>query len=137
VRFTIHRMLTCSFRCSLIVIYLYGVCVPLRWKLVPDPRYPCRTLEIRDRMRTGTLAFCSAKRQVANMMRSSSARLVERDFDPGLQQRVLWFNFLRLGFCFSSYSSSLGVSVEDFVDLLSRMIFVQIPAPWWILVSSY
>jgi hypothetical protein len=58
------------------------------------------TLEIRDairqrdRMRNGMVAFCSA-RQVADMMRSTSARFVERDFDPGLPQRVFWSNFLR------------------------------------------
>jgi hypothetical protein len=60
------------------------------------------TLEIRDairrRMRTGTVALRSAKRQV----RSASARFVERNFDPGLPQRVLWSNFRRLGFCNSS-----------------------------------
>jgi hypothetical protein len=30
------------------VNHLYRVCVPVRWKFVPDPRYPSRTLEIRD-----------------------------------------------------------------------------------------
>jgi hypothetical protein len=85
------------------VSHLYGVCVPVRWKIVPDPRYPWMTLQIRnairrfDRMRTGTVAFCSAKRQVADMMGSSSARFVERDFDPGLSQRVLRSNFCSLG----------------------------------------
>jgi hypothetical protein len=29
--------------------HLYRVCVPVRWKFVPDPRYPWMTLEIRDR----------------------------------------------------------------------------------------
>jgi hypothetical protein len=44
------------------------------------------TLEIadairrRDRMRTGTGAFCIAERQVADMIRSASTRFVERDF---------------------------------------------------------
>jgi hypothetical protein len=61
------------------VNHLYRVSVPVRWKFVPDPRYPWMTLEIRDairrrdRMRTGTVAFRSAKRQVADMMRSVSA----------------------------------------------------------------
>jgi hypothetical protein len=32
--------------------YLYRVCVPVRWKfVVPDPRYPWMTLEIRDAIR--------------------------------------------------------------------------------------
>jgi hypothetical protein len=49
------------------------------------------TLEIRDairrrdRMRTGTVAFRSAKRQVADMMSSASARFVERDYDGRLR----------------------------------------------------
>jgi hypothetical protein len=43
------------------------------------------------------------------VMRSASARFVERDFDPGLQQRVVWSNFRRLGFCNSSDFSSLEV----------------------------
>jgi hypothetical protein len=84
------------------------------------------TLEIRDairrhdRMRTGTVAFHNAKRQVANMMRYASARFVERDFDPGLPQRVLWSNLhrLRLGFCNSSDFYFLGVGVEEFAELL-------------------
>jgi hypothetical protein len=48
------------------------------------------TLEIqdvigrRDSIRTRTDAFCSANRQVVGMMRSASARFVERDFDPKL-----------------------------------------------------
>jgi hypothetical protein len=50
-------------------------------------------------MRTGTVAFRSAKRLVAGLMRSASARFVERAFDPGLSQRVLRSNFRRLGFC--------------------------------------
>jgi hypothetical protein len=87
------------------------------------------TLEIRnairrrDRMRTVTVA----KRQVADMMRSAYARFVERDFDPGVLQRVLWSNFLRLRFC---NSSSLGVGVEDFADYFANVLFpsVQIPA---------
>jgi hypothetical protein len=70
--------------------HLYRVCVPVRWKFVPDPRYPWMTLEIRDairqrdQMRTGTVAFRSAKRQVAGIMRSASAQFVERGIDPGL-----------------------------------------------------
>jgi hypothetical protein len=58
---------------------LYRVCVPVRWKFVSDPRYLWMTLVIqdairrRDQMRTGTVAFRSAKRQVADMMRSTSA----------------------------------------------------------------
>jgi hypothetical protein len=53
------------------------------------------TLEIqdairrRDRMRTCTVAFRSAKSQVADMMRSAIARFFERDFDPGLPQLML------------------------------------------------
>jgi hypothetical protein len=94
------------------VNHLYRVCVPVRWKFVPDPRYPWITLEIR-------VAFRSA-----GMMRSTSARFVERDFDPDLPQRVLWSNFRRLGFCNSSDFSSLGVGVEDFADY-----FANIPVP--------
>jgi hypothetical protein len=105
------------------------------------------TLEIRDairrrvRMRTGTVAFRNAKRQVADMMRSASARVVERDFDPGLPQRVFWFKFRRLGFCNSSDFSSLGVSVEDFGHYFANVPVpsVQIDcfgAPRWIFVSS-
>jgi hypothetical protein len=94
------------------------------------------TLEIqdairrRDRMRTGTAAFRSAKRQVADMMRSTSARFVERDFDPGKPQRVLWPNFRRLGFCNSSNYSSSGVGIEDFADYFAHVPIasVQIPA---------
>jgi hypothetical protein len=72
--------------------HLYRVCVPVRWKFVPDPRYPWMTLKIRDairlrdQMRTG-------------MMRSASAQFVERDFDPGLPQRVLWSNFFFRSWC--------------------------------------
>jgi hypothetical protein len=62
----------------------------------------------------------SAKRQVADMMRSASARFVERDFDPGLPQRVLWSNFRRLGFCNSSDFSSLRVGVKDFSDYFAN-----------------
>jgi hypothetical protein len=75
-------------------------------------------------MRTGTAPFHSVKRQVADMMRSASARFVERDFDPGLPQRVLWSNFRRLGFCNSSDFSSLGVGFEDFADY-----FANVPVP--------
>jgi hypothetical protein len=80
-------------------------------------------------MCTGTVAFRSAKRQVAGMMRSASARFVETNFDPGLPQRVLWFNFRRLGFCNLSDFSSLGVGVEDFVDYFVNVLVssVQIP----------
>jgi hypothetical protein len=111
--------------------HLYRVCVPVGWKFVPDPWYPWMTLEIRDairrrdQMRTGTVTFRSAKqRQVAEIMRSASARFVERDFDPGLSQRVLLSNFRRLGFCNSSDFSSLGVGVEDFADY-----FANVPVP--------
>jgi hypothetical protein len=65
-------------------------------------------------MRTGTVAFRSAKRQVADMMRSASARFVE-------PQRVLWSNFRRLGFCNSSDFSSLRVGVEDFADYFANV----------------
>jgi hypothetical protein len=68
----------------------------------------------------GTVAFRSAKLQVADMMRSASAWLVYRDFDPGLPQRILWSNFRRLGFCNSSDFSSLEVGVEDFADYLAN-----------------
>jgi hypothetical protein len=70
----------------------------------------------RDQMRTGMVPFRSAKRQVADMIRYVSARFVERDFDPGLPQRVLWFNCRCFGFCNSSDLSSLGVGVEDCAD---------------------
>jgi hypothetical protein len=128
---------------------LYCVCVPVRWKFVPDPRYPWMTLEIQDairrhdRMRTGTVVFHNAKRQVANMMRYTSARFVERDFDPRWPQRVLWSNFCRLGFCNSSDFSSSGVGVEDFAELLRECSCSFCPdtncfgKPWWIFVSSY
>jgi hypothetical protein len=43
------------------VNHLYGICVPVRWKFVPDPRYPWMTLD----------------------------EGLERDFDPGLPQRVV------------------------------------------------
>jgi hypothetical protein len=56
-------------------------------------KFPIRR---RDRMRIGMVAFRSAKSQVADMMRCASARFVERDFDPGLTQRVLWSNFRSL-----------------------------------------
>jgi hypothetical protein len=81
----------------------------------------------RDRMRTGTAAFRSDKRQVADMVRSASDRFVERDFDPGLPQRVFWSNFRRLGFC---NSSSLAIGVEDFADYFAYVSVpsVQIPA---------
>jgi hypothetical protein len=84
------------------------------------------TLAIRQRgrMRTGTVAFRNAKSQVTDMMRFASARFVERDFDPGLPQRVLWSNFRRLGFCNSSEFSSLGVGVEDFADY-----YANVPVP--------
>jgi hypothetical protein len=75
-------------------------------------------------MRTGTVAFRSAKRQVADMKRSASVQFVERDFDPGLPQRVLWSNFRRLGFCNSSDFSSLGVGVEDFADKFANVPFL-------------
>jgi hypothetical protein len=81
--FTILRMLTCRFCCLTdFVNHLYRVYVPVRWKFVPDQRYPGMTLEIRDairrrdQMRTGTVAFRSAKRQVADTMKSASARFV-------------------------------------------------------------
>jgi hypothetical protein len=76
------------------VNHLYRVYVSVRWKFVPDQKYPGITLEIRDairqrdRMRTGTVVFRSAKRQVADMMRFASARFVKRDFDPGMAQRI-------------------------------------------------
>jgi hypothetical protein len=79
-----------------------------------------------DRMRAGTVAFLSAERQVADMMSSASARFVEREFDPGLPQGVLWSNFRRLGFCHSSVFSSLRVGVEDFSDYFAN-VPVQIP----------
>jgi hypothetical protein len=78
-------------------------------------------------VRIDTVAFRSAKRQVADMMSSASAQFVERDFDPGLPQRVLWSNFRRLGFCNSSDFSSLRVGVEDFSDYFANDP-VQIPA---------
>jgi hypothetical protein len=130
---TLHDTLDVDLQDSLLTDFanhLYRVCVPVRWKLVSDPRYPCMTLEIRDvirwhdRMRTSTVAFRSAKPQVANMMRSASARFVERDFYPGWPQRVLWSNFRRLGFCNSSDFSSISVGVEDFADF-----FANIPVP--------
>jgi hypothetical protein len=62
------------------------------------------TLEMWDGVIGRDFAFRSAKRQVDDMMRSASARFVERDFDPGIPQRVL------------SDFSSLGVGVEDFAD---------------------
>jgi hypothetical protein len=67
---------------------------------------------------------------VADMMRSASARFVERDFDPGLPQRVLWSNFRLLGFCNSSDFSSLLVGVDDFADYFANVPVssVQIPA---------
>jgi hypothetical protein len=81
-------------------------------------------------MRTDTVNVHSAKRQMADMMNSASARFVERYFDPGLPQRVLWSNFRRLGFCNSSDFSSLGVSVEDldfrFVILISPNVFQRL-----------
>jgi hypothetical protein len=58
---------------------------------------------------------------VADMMRSASARFVERHFDPGLPQRVLWSNFRLLGFCNSSDFSSLLVGVEDFADYFANV----------------
>jgi hypothetical protein len=93
------------------------------------------TLEIRDaiilreRMRTDTVVVCSAKRQMADMMRSESARFVERDFDPGLPQRMLWSNFRRFGFFNSSDFSSLRVGIEDFADYFTNVLVpsVQIP----------
>jgi hypothetical protein len=108
------------------VIHLFGVCVPVRWKLVPDPRYPWMTLEIwgairrHNRMRSGMVAFRSSKRQVAEMMRSASTRFVQSDFDPGLPQRVFWSNFRLFGFCNSSDFSSLGVGFEDFADYFAN-----------------
>jgi hypothetical protein len=80
-------------------------------------------------MRTGTDAFRSANRQVADMKRSAFARFVERDFDPGLPQRMLWSNYRRLGFCNSSDFPSLGVGVEDFADYFANFPVpsVQIP----------
>jgi hypothetical protein len=119
-----------------IVNHLYRLCVPLQWKFVPEPRYPWMTLEIRvairrcNRMRIGTVAFCSAKHQVADMTKSASARFVIRNFDPDLPQRVLWSNFRRLGFCNSSDFSSLGVGVEDFADYFANVPVpsIQIPA---------
>jgi hypothetical protein len=69
-------------------------------------------------MSTDTTAFCSAKRQVADMMRFASAQIGEKDFDPGLPQRVLW-------------SKDFGVSVEDFAD------YFALGVPWWIFVWSY
>jgi hypothetical protein len=93
------------------------------------------TLEIRDaiilreRMRTDTVVVRSAKRQMADMMRSESARFVERDFDPGLPQRMLWSNFRRFGFFNSSDFSSLRVGIEDFADYFANITLpsVQIP----------
>jgi hypothetical protein len=77
------------------------------------------------------------------MMRSASARFVEKDFDPGLPQWVLWSNICRLGFCNSSDFSSLGVGFEDFADYFANVPVpsVQIPATsghlgFVILVSS-
>jgi hypothetical protein len=93
------------------------------------------TLEIqdairrRDRMLTGTAAFRSVKRQVADMMRSASARFVERDFDPGLPQRVLWPNFRRLGFCNSTDFSSSGVGVENFAGYFTNVPVPSVPIP--------
>jgi hypothetical protein len=70
------------------------------------------------------------KRQVADMMRSASDRFNERDFDPGLPQRVLWSNFRCLGFYNSADGSSLGVGVENFADYFANVPVpsVQIPA---------
>jgi hypothetical protein len=106
------------------VDHLYGACFPVRWKFVPDPKYPWMTLAIRvairrcDRMRTGTVAFRSSQRQIADMMNSAFPDLLT------LPQRVLWFSFRRLGFCNSSNFSSLGVGVEDFVGY-----FAHVPVP--------
>jgi hypothetical protein len=54
----------------------------------------------------------------------------ETVFDPGLPQRLLWFNVRHLGFCNSSDYSSLGVGVEDFADYFVdvSVASVQIPA---------
>jgi hypothetical protein len=83
----------------------------------------------RDQMHTGTVDFCSAKRQVADMMRAASARFIERDFDPG-PQRVLWPNFRCLGFYNSSDFPSLRVGVKDFADYFAYVpvLSVHIPA---------
>jgi hypothetical protein len=66
---------------------------------------------------------------MADMMKSASAQFVERDFDPGLPQRVCWSNSRRLGFCKSSDFSSLGVGIEDFAEYLDNVPVpsVQIP----------
>jgi hypothetical protein len=112
------------------VNHLYGVCVPVRWKFVPDPKYPWMTLEIqdairqRDRMRTGTVAFRSAKCQEA-----ASAQFVEKEIDPGLSQRVLWSNFCRLGFCNSSDFSSFGVGVEDSAEYFGNLPVTSVQIP--------
>jgi hypothetical protein len=65
-----------------------------------------------------------AKRRVADMMSYASAQCVERVFDPGFPQLVLWSNSLRLGFCKSSDFSSLGGGIADFTDY-----FANIPVP--------
>jgi hypothetical protein len=64
------------------------------------------------------------------MMRSASARFVERDFEPGLPQRVLWSNFRHLGFCNSSDFSFSEVGVEDFADYFANVpvLSFQVPA---------
>jgi hypothetical protein len=73
-------------------------------------------------MRTVTVAFRSAKRQVADKMMSASARIVDREFDPGLPQQVFFY--------YSSDFSSLGVGVDDFADFFANVQVpsVQIPA---------
>jgi hypothetical protein len=75
----------------------------------------------RDRMRTGTVAFRSAKRRVADIRRSASTRFVERDFNPGLPHGCFGA-FVVLAFVIDF--SSLGVGVKDFVDY-----FANVPVP--------
>jgi hypothetical protein len=56
------------------------------------------------------------------MIRSASVRFVEKNFDSGLPQRVLWSNFRRLGFCISSDFSSLRIGDEDYADYFANVL---------------
>jgi hypothetical protein len=99
---------------------LYDVCVSLRRRFDPDSRTPWMTVGRRDSIRgqdaMNSMApgFRAVKCRVAALIKTAATRLAERRFDLALPPIVLWSNFRRMGFCDSSYFSSLGICPDGF-----------------------
>jgi hypothetical protein len=59
-------------------------------------------------------SFHAFKRKVAVLIKTVTARLAERRFDPALPPKVLWSYFQSMGFC----------DLSDFSSLIFFVIFL-------------